>query len=120
MTSDNHNGSEVTCLLQTAASKLREKLKKNWLCLVQDNGIHTMQLSRKFEKSIQRRIFFSIGGDVHLSVHCRSLAISSYVRCQTSAQLSNAASIDSFVSWMTHVTDSIWQLEVCSGVSQHI
>ncbi|XP_034239868.1 uncharacterized protein LOC117644469 [Thrips palmi] len=68
-------------LLARAAEALRMRLKPNWICLLEGKGIHSMQLSRNFEKCTQRRIFFNTCGDVHLSVHCVPIPITNFVPC---------------------------------------
>ena len=75
-----------------------------------------MLLSRRHEKSIQRRIFFSSNGQVELSVHCVPIPLSAYLTTWTSVNLFSRTCLDDFVQMMMVVVHAISQLEICTGV----
>jgi len=75
-----------------------------------------MQLSRNFEKSIQRRIIFAKCGDVHLSVHCVPIPILIFVPTLRIVNLQNQHDISEFVNAMENIVNVVRQLEICTGV----
>lgn len=94
------------------------RLKTNWICLTEEDGIHAMQLSRNFEKCVQRRIFFSRSGAVHLSVHCVPIPISNFVPCPKLGKLQDERSLSDFVKAMQAIVNNISEQEICTGVCQ--
>lgn len=103
-------------LLSLAAEGLRVRLRPNWICLTEGDGIHVMQLSRNFEKCVQRRLFFSRRGDVHLSVHCVPLPISNFVPCLKMVKLEDQRNLSEFVIAMEAIVNVVRELEICTGV----
>jgi len=106
--------SQTEQLLARAAERLQMRPKSNWMCLTEGTGMHT--ISRNYGKCIQRWIFLTSFGDVHLSVHCVPIPISKFVPCLKMVKLKNEHNFFLFVDVMENLINIVRQLEICTGV----
>ncbi|KAK3933207.1 [Pyruvate dehydrogenase [acetyl-transferring]]-phosphatase 2, mitochondrial [Frankliniella fusca] len=108
---------DMSLILQDASSKISMFLYQSWMCHVSDGGIHVMLLSKKFEKAVQRRLFFSPDGNVQLSVHCQPVPVTDYIKNATPAVSLDRETIGYFVDRCVEVINNARKEEICSGLS---
>ena len=104
-------------LLEEANKKLQLFLHRYWFAFLEDGGIHIVLHSRKFEKAIQRHLFFDAKGGVQLSVHCQPLDITDFVKDRNVAVPLTSDNIGNFVDNMVAIINTIREYEICAGVN---
>ncbi|KAE8738238.1 hypothetical protein FOCC_FOCC016284 [Frankliniella occidentalis] len=108
---------DMSLLLQDASIKISMFLYQSWICHVSDGGIHVMLLSKKFEKAVQRRLFFLPDGSVQLSVHCEPLPVEEYLREAPQAVSLAKETVGEFVDRCVDIINKVRNEEMCAGLS---
>ncbi|KAE8740774.1 hypothetical protein FOCC_FOCC013698 [Frankliniella occidentalis] len=106
-----------TALLLQCRDKLNIFSRPNWISIVADNGIHILMLSRKMEKCVQRRIYFSTSGEIQFSVHCKPVDISKLLLAIRAQKPPSKENVNYFVDRIVDAIEYIRPLEICTGVS---
>ncbi|XP_052130160.1 uncharacterized protein LOC127751122 [Frankliniella occidentalis] len=104
-------------LLLQVQGKISLFVRSNWTSVVDVDGIHILMLSKKFEKSVQRRLYFSSAGDFQLSVHCKPINDKNLFSSIRPKKALTEENLDYFVDRIADAVNCICNLEICTGVS---
>lgn len=111
---------EKTSLLLQCQQKIGLFLRSNWTSIVDRDGIHLLMLPRKFEKSVQRRLYISVEGDFQFSVHCKPVPIDRknlFECCVREKKPLTHNNLNYFVDRTIDAVNCVSKFEICTGVS---
>ncbi|XP_052126892.1 uncharacterized protein LOC127750159 isoform X2 [Frankliniella occidentalis] len=105
----------VTELLLEAQKKVSLFLPVRWICIVGRDLLHVLCLSAQNNKTVQRTLEFSPGGQTELFVHCHPVPLDEYTSALDPPLPLDSDSVNLFVDRVVSVVNNVNDREICSG-----
>ena len=103
-------------VLMEIKEKVDVFLWRNWISVLESDGLNVMLLSRDRPRTTQRNIFIQYSGEVEVSVHCQDCKADVFVEKVAAPVVLQEDTINEFVDRVVSLVSAVRLMEVCAGV----